>query len=137
MGRELRHCVNPLAGISIPTPLFQVPTEEPCTTSSVVLTSTTRTSKSQKLMVASPDLLMPWNLFACDYLQEHSPTTSEFKAVWDNIDPKTKRKYKALSKQKKSAAHLTSNATTPTSNNASTVTPLPVAPISNGDGDTS
>jgi hypothetical protein len=34
---------------------------------------------------------LPRNLFARDYLQEHSPTMSGFKAVWDNIDSETKR----------------------------------------------
>jgi hypothetical protein len=31
------------------------------------------------------------NLFACDYLKDHSLTKSAFKTVWDNIDLATKK----------------------------------------------
>jgi len=63
------------------------------------------------------------NLFAINYLKEHSPTISEFKKIWDKTPSETKKvcqqrivrnfcadffyqKYEALSKEKKVASHL-------------------------------
>ncbi|KAH9012849.1 hypothetical protein EDB83DRAFT_2436447 [Lactarius deliciosus] len=110
-GRSGRRRVNPLAGISIPKPLFQVPSEELDAASSLVAMSTSRSSKSEKLMVAAPNLLTARNLFASDYLKEHPLTKSGFKAVWDNLDSETKKKYEALSKERKLAARVASAAT--------------------------
>ncbi|KAH8977622.1 hypothetical protein EDB92DRAFT_1822208 [Lactarius akahatsu] len=110
-GRSGRRRVNPLTGISIPKPLFQVPSEELDAASSLVAMSTSRSSKSEKLMVAAPNLLTARNLFACDYLKEHPLTKSGFKAVWDNLDSEMKKKYEALSKERKLAARVASAAT--------------------------
>ncbi|KAH9009162.1 hypothetical protein EDB85DRAFT_2163188 [Lactarius pseudohatsudake] len=110
-GRSGRRRVNPLAGISIPKPSFQVPAKELDAASSLVAMSTSRSSKSEKLMVAAPNLLTARNLFACDYLKEHPLTKSSFKAVWDHLDSETKKKYEALSKERKLAARVASAAT--------------------------
>ncbi|KAI9431158.1 hypothetical protein H4582DRAFT_2063022 [Lactarius indigo] len=62
---------------------------------------TSKGSKSKKLMIADPNLLTARNLFACDYLKDHSVTKSSFKAVWDSVDSGTRKtshqKYEALS----------------------------------------
>ncbi|KAH8994126.1 hypothetical protein EDB86DRAFT_2926956 [Lactarius hatsudake] len=110
-GHSGRRRVNPLAGISIPKPLFQVPSEELDAASSLVAMSTSRSSKSEKLMVAAPNLLTAHNLFACDYLKEHPLTKSGFKAVWDNLNSETRKKYEALSKERKLATRVASAAT--------------------------
>ncbi|KAN0134104.1 hypothetical protein V8E53_008109 [Lactarius tabidus] len=108
-----RRRVNPLAGVSIPKPSFQVPAEAPPA-------SATRGLKSEKAMVASPDSLSARNLFACDYLKDHTLSKLKFKNVWDNIDSETKKKYEALSKQKKLAARVTSTVMPPVSNSDDT-----------------
>lgn len=89
------------AGVSIPKPSFQVPAEAPPA-------SATRGLKLEKAMVASPDSLSaryviissfgqllthPFtrNLFACDYLKDHTLSKLKFKNVWDNIDSETKK----------------------------------------------
>ncbi|KAH8976817.1 hypothetical protein EDB92DRAFT_1924245 [Lactarius akahatsu] len=92
-------------------PSFQVPAKELDAASSLVALSTSRSSKSEKLMVAAPNLLTARNLFACDYLKEHPLTKSGFKAVWDYLDSETKKKYEALSKERKLAARVASAAT--------------------------
>ncbi|KAH9051259.1 hypothetical protein EDB87DRAFT_1695349 [Lactarius vividus] len=53
--------------------------------------STSKSLKSEKLMVADPNLLTARNLFACDYLKDHSVTKSGFKAVWDSVDSGTRK----------------------------------------------
>jgi len=58
-------------------------------------------------MVASTTILSARNLFALDYLKDNSPTTSEFKVIWDTTSPEIKKKYEALSKEKKAATRLT------------------------------
>ncbi|KAI9442771.1 hypothetical protein H4582DRAFT_2073375 [Lactarius indigo] len=106
-----RDSVNPLAGILIPKPLFQVPAKELDAVSSSAAMPTSKGSKSKKLMIADPNLLTAWNLFACDYLKDHSVTKSSFKAVWDSVDSGTRKKYEALSKERKLAACVASAAT--------------------------
>lgn len=44
--------------------------------------------------------------FAIDCLKEHSPAISEFKTVWDGASSEMKKKYEALSKERKSANRL-------------------------------
>ncbi|KAI9428383.1 hypothetical protein H4582DRAFT_2092376 [Lactarius indigo] len=106
-----RDSVNPLAGILIPKPLFQVPAKELDAVSSSAAMPTSKGSKSKKLMIADPNLLTARNLFACDYLKDHSVTKSSFKAVWDSVDSGTRKKYEALSKERKLAACVASAAT--------------------------
>ncbi|KAI0281565.1 hypothetical protein BC826DRAFT_1111260 [Russula brevipes] len=100
------HRINPLADLSIPKPSIQVPMEASTTTSSK--------AKAGKPMVASPTVLTARNLFAIDYLKDHTATISEFKTVWDKVPSETKKKYEALSKERKVASRL---ATTTTQSN--------------------
>jgi hypothetical protein len=66
------------------------------------------------------------NLFAIDYLKEHSPTISEFKTIWDTSPSETKnvcvdgglflcsifgQKYDTLSKEKKAGSRLAATTT--------------------------
>lgn len=113
VGQRSRHRYNPIAGytragVSIPKTSFQVPIEAPSTSS--IVPPAAKGSKSEKMMVAAPGLLTPRNLFACDYLKDHTLSKSEFKIVWDNIDSETKKKYEALSEQRKLAALIASTA---------------------------
>jgi hypothetical protein len=48
---------NERAGLSIQKPSFEVPTEGPTASSSMVTTSSSRSSKLEELMVTSPNLL--------------------------------------------------------------------------------
>jgi len=103
-----RRQVNPLAGLVIRKPSFEVHVEELelGAMSSGGRTSVSRSSKASKLMVASTTVRSARNLFALEYLKDHAPTTAEFKAVWDNISSDTKKKYEALSKEKKAETHV-------------------------------
>lgn len=95
--------INPLADLLIPSPLIQVPIEASAA-------PTNKAKVSGKLMVASSTVLSARNLFAVDYLKEHSPTISEFKTIWDNTPSETKKKYEALSKERKAASRLAATA---------------------------
>ncbi|KAN0129359.1 hypothetical protein V8E53_012843 [Lactarius tabidus] len=94
-----RRRVNPLAGVSIPKPSTQVPALAP-----IVIPPAARSPKLEKAMAAVPGVLSPRNLFAYNHLKDHTLSKSQFKTVWYNIDSETKKKYEALSKQKKLAA---------------------------------
>ncbi|KAH9990113.1 hypothetical protein BJV77DRAFT_1069130 [Russula vinacea] len=113
-GQDLRprHVSKPLAGITIRKPSFEVPVDEPSATSSGGPTSVARSAKAGKLMVASLTVLSARNLFALEYLKDHAPTISEFKIIWDNVSSDTKKKYEALSKEKKAAARVTATTST-------------------------
>ncbi|KAI0276459.1 hypothetical protein BC826DRAFT_1114125 [Russula brevipes] len=101
------HQINPLADLSIPKSSFQVPMEASMAPSS--------NTKAGKLMVALSTILSTCNLFVVDYLKEHTPTISEFKLIWDKIPSEIKKKYEALSKERKAASCLaaTTTATAP------------------------
>ncbi|KAI0277729.1 hypothetical protein BC826DRAFT_1113752 [Russula brevipes] len=106
--------INPLADLSIPRPLIQVPMEASMAPSSK--------AKAGKLMVVSSMVLSARNLFAVDFLKEHTPTIAEFKLIWDKTPSEIKKKYKALSKERKAASRLAATAPPATAPAPATIT---------------
>ncbi|KAF8869672.1 hypothetical protein BD779DRAFT_1479589 [Infundibulicybe gibba] len=113
-GRRTRRHLDPLANISIPKPA----TEAPVFTGGTPVPRPKAVKKGGgKKMEASVTLLTARNLFAIDYLQDHSVTVAEFAAIYKSLDKATTNKYEVLSKRKKFEAHLaaSTSASTPTS----------------------
>ncbi|KDR76789.1 hypothetical protein GALMADRAFT_139667 [Galerina marginata CBS 339.88] len=98
-----KRSVNILSNMAIPRPAEELRAP---VVNGPAAPSTSRAREnngSTKLMQAN-NSLSARNLFAIDYLKTHTPTTAEFKAIYETLDKATIKKYTARSQLKKAEA---------------------------------
>ncbi|KAH9481010.1 hypothetical protein JR316_0005528 [Psilocybe cubensis] len=106
--------LNPLAGLTIPNPAFEVPGQSALENTSNSESSMVPAQKGKKAkpMVVSKALTAR-NLFALDYQKTHpNVTAAEFKKVYENLDRDIIKKYEILSKERKAASKAPAAITT-------------------------
>ncbi|KAJ3808248.1 hypothetical protein F5876DRAFT_78929 [Lentinula aff. lateritia] len=81
-----RRCINPLAGLTIPSTISLSQAPPSLSSNSLTMISTTTAPKPKKFASVSPNLFSARNMYLKEYLANSAnerPTTDEFKCIWD------------------------------------------------------